>query len=68
MAETIDWTGVQPDRSPIRALDADTFATRLRLLAERAEGLTRLRQALHDQSPHGQQLPGNPEPASRPSR
>lgn len=68
MAETIDWTGVQPDRSPIRPLDAETFSTRLRLLAERAESLTRLRQAFHDQSPDGQQLPSNPEPTSRPSR
>jgi hypothetical protein len=53
----VDWTGVRPDRSPIRPLDDETFSIRLRLLGERAESLTRLREAFTDQSARGQQLP-----------
>jgi hypothetical protein len=64
----IDWTGVQPDRSPIRPLDDQTFLLRLRLLTERAASLTRLRQAFLDQRSDGQQLPRDPEPAPRRSR
>ena len=63
-----DWTGVGQDRSPIRPLDDATFELRLRLLSERAESLTRLRRAFTDQPSHGQQLPRDPEPASRPRR
>ena len=64
----VDWTGVQPDRSPIQPLDAKTFSGRLRLLSERAASLTRLRTAFTDQPPNGQQLPRDPEPTPRPSR
>lgn len=63
----VDWTGVAPDQSPIQPLDDHTFDLRLRLLSERAESLTRLRRAFTDQS-HGQQLPRDPAPASRPRR
>ena len=42
----IDWTGVQPDQSPIEPLDERTFIIRLRLLSERATSMTILRNAL----------------------
>ena len=48
--ELVDWTGVQPDHTPIPRLDDQTFAGRLRLLSERAESLTRLRTAFTDQA------------------
>lgn len=64
----IDWTGVEPDQSPVQPLDANTFAARLRLLSERAESLTTLRRAFTEQHPRGQQLPQRPQPAPRPSR
>ena len=35
-----DWTGVEPDQSPIAPLDAHTFADQLRRLSERAASLT----------------------------
>jgi len=66
--ERVDWTGVQPDQTPIPPLDDQTFAGRLRLLSERAESLTRLRTAFTDQTRHGQQLPRDFEPTARPSR
>ena len=66
--EQVDWTGVQPDHTPIPPLDNQTFAGRLRLLSERAESLTRLRTAFTDQARNGQQLPRDSEPTSRPSR
>jgi hypothetical protein len=47
----IDWTGVEPDRSPVRPLDAQTFTERLTLLSERAESLTVLRKAFTEQHP-----------------
>ncbi len=55
-----DWTGVGPDRSPVKPLDAHTFAARLRLLTERAESLTVLRAAFSEQQPRGEQLPRRP--------
>ena len=64
----IDWTGVQPDQSPIAPLNADTFVERLRLLSERANSLLILRNALSQQQPHGDQLPRNSEPPSRQPR
>ena len=66
--ERVDWTGVQPDHTPIPPLDDQTFAGRLHLLSERAESLTRLRRAFTDQTRDGQQLPRDFEPTSRPSR
>ena len=65
---SIDWTGVQSDRSPIGPLDSDSFVLRLRLLSERAHSLTILRNAFVLQHFHGEQLSRNPQPASRPSR
>jgi hypothetical protein len=64
----IDWTGVQPDQSPIAPLDADTFVERLRFLSERANSLLILRNALSQQQHHGDQLPRNSQPASRQPR
>ena len=63
-----DWTGVEPDLSPIQPLDARTFEARLRLLSERAESLTILRRAFSEQHARGQQLPPDPERPPRPSR
>jgi hypothetical protein len=65
----IDWTGVQPDATIVAPLDSESFAARLRLLSERAYSVTILRNALRRQQPnHGEQLPRDPEPTSRPSR
>ena len=61
----IDWTGVQPDQSPIAPLNADTFVERLRLLSERANNLLILRNAFSQQQPNGDQLYRNSEPPSR---
>ena len=65
---SIDWTGVQPDRSPIDPLDEQSFTLRLRLLSDRARSLTTLREAFAEQRSHGEQLSRHSEPASRPSR
>jgi hypothetical protein len=64
----IDWSGVAPDQSPIERLNARTFAARLRLLGERAEALTVLRQAMSEQRSRGEPLPRDSEPAPRSSR
>ena len=64
----IDWTGVQPDRSPIAPLNEESFIVRLRLLSERAESLTILRKAFAEQSSHGEQLPRRTEAPARPPR
>jgi hypothetical protein len=65
----IDWTGLQPDRSRIAPLDAHSFVLRLQRLGERASSVTILRNAMRgDHPPDGQQLPRDPESASRPSR
>jgi len=66
--ELIDWTGVQPDRSPMEPLNEKLFSLRLRRLGERAESLTILRRAFTQQQANGQQLSRNSEPASRQSR
>jgi hypothetical protein len=63
-----DWTGVQPDQSPIAPLDARTFAARLHRLSERSASLTTLRRAFTEQHPSGEHLPRRSEPAPRPSR
>ena len=55
----IDWTGVQPDQSPIAPSDDISFAIRLRLLSERARSITILRKAFTEQQPHGEQLSRN---------
>ena len=57
----IDWTGVQPDQSPIAPLDRESFLVRLRLLSERAFSLAMLRNAFAQQHPHGEQLSRNPD-------
>ena len=60
----IDWTGVQPDRSRIAPLDAQTFLVRLQLLSERAHSLTVLRRAfVNEPQPDGQQRSRHPESA-----
>lgn len=61
----IDWTGVQPDQSPIAPLDERTFKIRLRLLSERATSLMILRNAFKQQQAHGDQSSRNSEPLSR---
>jgi hypothetical protein len=65
--QNVDWTGVQPDQSPIAPLDGRTFTERLRLLSERANSLTILRNALTQRS-HADQLSRDSEPPSRQSR
>ena len=64
----IDWTGVQPDRSPIAPLDAYFFAERLRRLSERATSLMILRNAFTQQQSHGERFSQDPESPSRQSR
>ena len=61
----IDWTGVQPDQSPIAPLDERTFPTRLRLLSERATSMMILRNAFKQQQPHGDQFSRDSEPLPR---
>ena len=46
---SIDWTGVQPDDSPIEPLDGRTFLLRLRRLEEHVHALRLLRRALMEQ-------------------
>ncbi len=55
-AGQIDWSGVEPDRSPIGPLDDQTFVVRLRRLSERAESLTILRKAFTEQQPQAPRL------------
>jgi hypothetical protein len=64
----IDWTGVQPDPSPIRPLDAVTFVERLRQLTDRAAALTLMRKAFHDQHFNDEQISRDSEPSARQSR
>ena len=51
-----DWTGVQPDDSPIEPLDERTFILRLRMLGERARDLTLLRRARNERQPHDRRV------------
>ncbi len=53
---SIDWTGVQPDDSPIEPLDGRTFLLRLRRLEEHARDLKRLRRARMEQHPHDRRV------------
>jgi hypothetical protein len=57
----IDWTGVEPDQSPIAPLDECTFTTRLRLLSERATNIMILRNAFKQQHHDADQLSRDPE-------
>ena len=66
--DPIDWTGVEPDQSPVAPLDAHTFVLRLRLLGDRAASLTVLREAFVEQHRRGQQRPRPSEPAARSAR
>ena len=49
---SIDWTGVQPDDSPIEPLDGRTFLLRLQRLEECVRDLTILRRARMERQPH----------------
>ena len=49
---SIDWTGVQPDDSPIEPLNGRTFLLRLRRLEEHVHDLRLLRRALKKQLSH----------------
>jgi hypothetical protein len=62
----IDWTGVEPERSPIAPLDARSFVARLRLLSERASSMRTLREAFARQ--HGPELSRDPGTAPRQPR
>jgi hypothetical protein len=48
----IDWTGVQPDDSPIEPLDGRTFLLRLRRLEGHVHDLRLLRRVLKEQQSH----------------
>ena len=48
----IDWTGVQPDDSPIEPLDGRTFLLRLRRLEGYVHDLILLRRAMKEQQAH----------------
>ena len=58
---SIDWTGVQPDDSPIEPLDGRTFLLRLRRLEEHVHDLTLLRRALMEQQSHDPRVSSNSE-------
>jgi hypothetical protein len=49
---SVDWSGVQPDQSPIAPLDAESFLARIELLSQRARILTILRRAFVEQDAH----------------
>ena len=51
-----DWSGVKPDQAPIPPLDAVTFLQRLQLLSDRASGVTKLRNAFHEQNSNDEQI------------
>ena len=58
---SIDWTGVQPDDSPIEPLDGRTFLLRLRRLEQHVHDLRLLRRALKEQQPHGRPASRDPD-------
>ena len=58
---SIDWTGVQPDDSPIEPLDGRTFLLRLRRLEEYVHDLTLLRRALKEQQSHDPRVSSDSE-------
>ena len=57
----IDWTGVQPDDSPIEPLDGRTFLLRLRRLEAHARDLTLLRRALMQRQAHDRRVSADSE-------
>ncbi len=57
----IDWTGVEPDDSPIEPLDGRTFVLRLRRLDEHVRDLTILRRARMEQQPHDRRVSRDPQ-------
>jgi hypothetical protein len=61
----VDWTGVEPDRSPIAPLNATSFVLRLRRLSERAMTLRMLRAAFQEQRQHDPGPPRDTEQSSR---
>jgi len=61
----IDWTGVEPDRSPIAPLDATSFVQRLNRLSERVRSLRTLRAAFQQQRPHDPGPARDTEPPPR---
>lgn len=58
---SIDWTGVQPDDSPIEPLDGRTFLLRLRRLEEHVHALRLLRRALIEQRSHDPRVSSDSE-------
>lgn len=58
---SIDWTGVQPDDSPIEPLNSRNFLERLERLQARARDITRLREGMREQHPHEARLHRDPE-------
>lgn len=53
----VDWTGVEPDRTAVAPLDAQSFVARLRLLSERAASLRTLQEAFARQRSDDARLP-----------
>ena len=58
---SIDWTGVQPDDSPIEPLDGRTFLLRLNRLEQHVHELRLLRRALKEQQCHGRPASRDPD-------
>ena len=52
----IDWTGVQPDESPIEPLNARTFLLRLKRLDDSVRDLRLLRRALKERQSDDRRL------------
>jgi hypothetical protein len=50
-SKDVDWTGVEPDETPIAPLTAETFAARLNSLTEAVSALDALKRASGEQ--HG---------------
>ena len=53
---SIDWTGVQPDDSPIEPLNSRNFLERLQRLEARARDIALLRQGMTEQNRHEERL------------
>ena len=58
---SIDWTGVEPDDSPIEPPDGRTFLLRLRRLEEHVHALRLLRRALMQQRSHDPRVSSDSE-------
>lgn len=50
-SQSVDWTGVEPDATPIEPLTAETFAARLNSLTDAVAALDSLKRAFDEQ--HG---------------